>query len=232
MEAIQKTPDKLVLRIEANETLANAIRRSVPEIPVLAIEEVEFYKNDSALYDEIVSHRLGLVPLKTEKSMSAKTKVEFKLSKEGPCTVYAEDMQGSADIIYPKIPITILGKGHKLELVATATLGKGIEHAKYIPGLCYYRHILEVKSTPEIDAIIQKSRTGLITPEKKASKWLCDISDAEAKAIEEIDQESIKDTDEMLLIIESYGSLPAKDILLKAVKALEENLDEFEKALK
>ena len=130
MEIIENTKERVVLRMEANESLANAIRRSVSEVPTLAIDEVEIFKNDSALYDEIVSHRLGLVPLKTEKSMSKKTKIEFKLSKKGPCTVYSGDLDGAGEVIYKNIPITILGKEHKLELVATAILGTALEHAK------------------------------------------------------------------------------------------------------
>ena len=88
MEIIENNKEKLVLRIDSNEQLANAIRRSVSEVKTLAIDTVEIFKNDSALYDEILAHRLGLIPLKTEKSMSDKTKVDFKLTKTGPCTVY------------------------------------------------------------------------------------------------------------------------------------------------
>ncbi len=231
MEVVQKSDEKLILRMDANETLANAIRRSVSEIPTLAIDEVEVYKNDSALYDEILAHRLGLVPLKTEKSMSAKTKIDFKLSKTGPCTVYSGDLKGAADIVYEKIPITLLGEGHKIELLATARLGKGTDHAKHIPGLCYYRHLLEVKSSPEIDSIIQRSKSSF-KAEKKGSKWLCDLNGAEEKQISEIDKDAIKDSSEIVMIIESYGSMAAKDILIKAIEALSDNLDEFEKFLK
>ncbi len=142
--------------MQVSESLANAIRRSTAEVPTLAIDEVEIFKNDSALYDEMLAHRLGLVPLKTEKSMNAKTKIDLKLSKVGPCTVYSGDLTGSAEVVYGKIPLTILGEGHKLELVGTAILGKGIEHAKYIPGLAYYRHLINVKSSSEADKIIEK----------------------------------------------------------------------------
>jgi DNA-directed RNA polymerase subunit D len=232
METVMNTPEKLVLRIDANQPLANAIRRSLAEIPILAIDEVEIYKNDSALYDEVLAHRLGLIPLKTEKSMSSKTKVDFKLSKKGPCTVYAEDLQGAGKIIEPGIPITILNEGHQLELVATARLGLGINHAKHIPGLCYYRHLLEIKSSLQSDKIIQSSKAGLIKPEKKGQKWICDLNDAELKEIEQVDKDSIQDSNEMLLIVESYGNLPAKDILTQAIKALESNLDDFEKKIK
>ncbi len=231
MEVIEKSDQKIVLRTEANEALANAIRRSVSEIPTLAIDEVEMYKNDSALYDEVLAHRLGLVCLKTEKSMTSKTKIDFKLSKTGPCTVYSGDLSGAADIVYDKIPLTILGEGSKLELVATAKLGRGIEHSKHTPGLFYYRHLLEVKSSPQIDAIVQKSKS-LIKPEKKGSKWLCDLNGAEEKAIEDIDKQATTDSNEIVLVIESYGNMPAKDILLKAIEALSDNLDDFQKQLK
>lgn len=217
--------------MSANESLANAIRRSVAEVPVLAIDEVEIFKNDSALYDEILAHRLGLVPLKTEKGMSSKTKIELKISKVGPCTIYSGDLQGSADVVYDKIPLTILGDGHKLELVATAVLGKGVEHAKYNPGLCYYRHLLEVTSSSEIDEVVKNAKS-FIKSEKKGSKWICDLKDADIDKINSLNKDAIKDSDEMLFVIESYGQMDAKDIFIKAVEALEDNLDEFEKLIK
>ena len=231
MEIVDISNEKLILKGEISESLANSIRRSISEIPTLAVDEVEIFKNDSALYDELLAHRIGLVPLKTAKSMTGKTKIDFKLSKTGPCTVYSEDLQGPEDVVYGKIPITILGEGYKLELVATATLGLGIEHAKYVPGLCYYRHILEVKSSPEVDKIIQGSK-GLIKPEKKGTKWICDLNDAEIDKIKEKHKDDVNDTKELILIIESYGNMPAKDIMAGAIKALTSNLDEFEKALK
>ena len=231
METLENTKEKLILRIEANEPLVNAIRRSLSEIPTLAIEEVEIYKNDSALYDEVLANRLGLIPLKTEKSMTGKTKIDFKLSKKGPCTVYAEDLQGPAEVIHKKIPITLLGENHKLELMATAALGKGVEHAKHVPGLCYYRHILEVKSSSQTDKIVEKSR-GLVRAQKKGSKWLCDLNDAEINEIEKTDKNAIYDSDELIFVIESFGNMPAKDILTGAVKALESNLSSFEKEVK
>lgn len=231
METIQNTAEKLVLRIPANETLANAIRRSLSEIPTLAIDEVEIYKNDSALYDEIIANRLGQVPLKTEKSMSSKTSIDFKLSKKGPGTVYAEDLEGSATVVCPKIPLTLLGDNHKLELTATAKLGIGKEHARHIPGLCFYRHLLEVKSSPQIDKVIEAS-DGLVKAEKKGGKWICDLNEAEINKVERIERGAIADSNELVFVIESYGNMPAKDILSEAVKALEKDLDEFEKELK
>lgn len=232
MEIIQDTPEKFIITLETNESLANAIRRSVLEIPILAIDEVEIFKNDSALYDEVLAHRLGLVPLKTEKSMNAKTSIDLKLSKTGPCTVYAGDLKGQADILYDKIPLTILGEDAKLELVATARLGKGTEHAKHIPGMCFYCHVLEVKSSPQIDKIIQSSNSGMIKVEKKGDKWLCNLNEAEIHQIEQISKNAISDSSTLIFVVESYGNISAKDIFLNAIKALELNLDSFEKEIK
>jgi len=232
MELIENSNKMLVIRMDANESLANALRRTVVEVPVLAIDEVEIYKNDSALYDEVLAHRLGLIPLKTESNMTEKTSVEFKLTKKGPCTVYSGDLNGSGEVVFDKIPLTILGDDGKLELVATAKLGKGVDHAKYIPGLCYYRHILEITSSPKIDSIIKDSK-GLIKAEKKGSKWVCDLLEGEIEdVIIAAGKEAISNSSEILFVIESFGNMPAKDILAKTIKALSANLAEFEKEIK
>jgi len=232
MEIITNTPEKLVLKLDIKEGLANSIRRSVSEIPALAIDEVEIFKNDSALYDEMLSHRLGLVPLKTERNMNEKTKIDLKLSKVGPCTVYSGDLDGNADVIYDKIPLTILGEGHKLELVATAVLGRGIEHAKYVPGIAYYRHVQEIKSGKEIDNIVQSAKHGLIKTEKKGNKWVCDLNDSVVNEISGIDKDAVNETNELIFVVESYGGMSAKDIFINSIEVLKSNLDEFEKALK
>ena len=231
MELVKKTTELLVLRMDGNESLANALRRSVAEVPTLAIDEIEVFKNDSVLYDEMLALRLGLVPLKTERGMTKKTKIDLKLSKTGAGTVYASDLDGNAEPVYGNIPLVYLGEGHKLELVATAVLGKGVEHAKFTPGLCYYRHIVEVKSSPNADEIVKNSK-GLIAPEKKGSKWICDLNESEVEKIEGLEKGAVSPVDEMLFIIESYGNMDAKDILTKAIAALEDNLKVFEKSLK
>jgi DNA-directed RNA polymerase subunit D len=231
MEVLSKTPQKLVMRLDVSESLANAVRRSVSEVPTLAISEVEIFKNDSALYDELLSHRLGLVPLKTEKSMNEKTVVELKIKKSGPGIVYSEDLQGDAEVVEAKIPLVLLGAGHQLELIATATLGKGVTHAKHIPGLCYYRHLLEVTSSAEIDKIVQKSK-GEVKPEKKGSKWICDLREADVDAIKALDKDAVKDLDDLVFVVESYGSMPAESIFQKSIEALSDNASEFLKELK
>ncbi|MBW2995638.1 hypothetical protein KY312_04760 [Candidatus Woesearchaeota archaeon] len=68
IEILEKKQNLLKFLIKNNETAyVNSMRRMIiDEVPVMAIEDVEFKKNDSILYDEMVSHRLGLIPLTTD----------------------------------------------------------------------------------------------------------------------------------------------------------------------
>ena len=52
---------------DTTPAFANTLRRiMIDEVPTMAVEDVEFRKNNSILYDEIIAHRLGLTPLTTD----------------------------------------------------------------------------------------------------------------------------------------------------------------------
>ncbi|MFH1501081.1 MAG: DNA-directed RNA polymerase subunit D [archaeon] len=246
MKIIQKSKDKVTFFSEMDESLANAIRRSALEVPILAVEEVEIFKNDSALYDEIIAHRLGLVPLVTDKTFTLKEKctckgkgcakctVQLKIALKGPKTVYSGDLKGKAKIVYDKIPIVILAENQELELVASATLGKGVDHAKYSPGLIYYRNLAEVQINKDCDSCkecIEACPHGLIKGEKKPSIdekeiWKCDLCEACIESCKTHGKNAItvKPSKEIVFFVESWGQLEAKDVLLKSIDALKDNL--------
>ena len=232
MEVIIKTPEKLIIRTDSNYSILNAVRRSVEEVPTLAIEEVEIFKNDSALYDEVLAHRIGLVPLKNEGKMTNKTTGSLSLKKGGPCTVYSGDFKGDLKVVYDTIPLTILEMDQEIEIVATAVVGTGLQHAKYVPGLIYYRHLFEVKSgNVKIDSIVQNSQE-VIKPEKKGSRWICDLGDSQVDEIKSLDKDSLSNSSEFLLIVESFGMFDAEKIFTKAIESLQKNVESFEESLK
>ncbi|HIK01628.1 TPA: DNA-directed RNA polymerase subunit D [archaeon] len=140
---VKKEDDVLEFTLEeSTSAFANAIRRIImSEIPVLAIRDVTFIDNGSALYDEVLSHRLGLIPLKTPARMRADTEVKYTLVKKGPCTVYSGDMKSSDSKLAPsdeKIPIVKLLEGQNIKLEATASLGTGKDHAKWQAAIASY----------------------------------------------------------------------------------------------
>ena len=210
-----KEKQKLSFNTDININLANAIRRSVLEIPIMAIDEVEIIKNDSALYDEILAHRLGLIPIKTVKSVK---ETKFKLKEIGPKTVYSNDIKPSINT-EEKIPIVILGENQEIQVVCDARLGKGIDHIKYSPGLIYYKHNL---NKDILDFVYVED--GKISFDDEELKR--ELSEEQVKKIK-----SIKESKELEFFIESWGQLEVKDIFIKAIDALEENLEKLNKVV-
>lgn len=250
IQKISKKEKKIKFLVkEINYSLANALRRSAQEIPVLAIDTVEFYKNDSALSDEILAHRLGLVPLKTDKGMNEKEKcnckgkgcikcsVAIKLKAIGPCTVYSKDLKlRGAEIIYSDMPLVILDKGQQLELVATATLGKGTEHAKYSPGLVYYNSYPLIESKGDCKPCIEICPRKAISEDKgkiKIDPIKCDMCEACVEKCRETGCEIkiIPSETDFIFTVESWGQLNPNEILISSTRAMQDNLKQLSKEI-
>lgn len=147
---------------DLDEAFANLIRRfAMDEVPTLAVDTVEFQDNSSALYDEMIAHRLGLIPIKTDlksydlpEDCSCKgagcakcsLKITLKSGKRGLVLASeAESEDPKCKFAYPDMPIVKLLAKQKLEFTATAVLGQGKNHAKWSPCLIFYKHVPEIK---------------------------------------------------------------------------------------
>ena len=168
IEVLEKNETNLRIMVkDADVTLMNALRRiALAEVPSMAIDEVVMIENSSILQDEIVSHRLGLTPLKTDLDTynlpeDCECKSEFGCpqcrvtltldveAKEGTRTVYSGELISENPDIMPvsdKIPLLKLAKGQKLKLEAYARLGKGKNHAKWQPtAVCAYKYYPKIE---------------------------------------------------------------------------------------
>ncbi len=243
----------------ANAAFANAIRRSaIEEVPVMAIEDIEFRNNSSVLYDEIVAHRIGLIPLTTDlKSYNlpdkckcggkgcAQCQLKLTLKVRGQGTVYASELKSTdpkVKPVYPKIPITKLLKGQKLELEATAILGKGKDHAKWCPGLVYYKlmPIIEIKkkcTNPEVGVeqcpqnVFEIKNNKLVLNKDNSLKChLCNacVDICEPKGAITLD----KNDKDFIFYVESWGQLEPKEIIDEALKIINDTSNEFIKEIK
>ncbi len=230
--------------INSSSAYVNALRRSIISlVPTLAIEEVEIQENTSALYDEVIGHRLGLLPLTTPpgeyKLRSefpddgvARAECEVKLTLEaiGPKTVYAEELVSKDPAVkcaYPKMIITKLLKDQRLKLEATANLGQGIEHAKWSPANAYYQYgsiITDGSKKIEVlpkDIIGLKSQEIFVTEDGK-------LSNPNIKADKPVVEKSKTN---FLFTIESWGQIPPKEILQQAIEQLNNQLELVSEAI-
>ena len=249
MKILEKNKEKIVFVEEMSESLANAVRRSALEIPIIAIDEVEFYKNDSVLYDEVLALRLGLLPLKNEKlelqencscngKGCGKCTLHLKLKAKGPCSVLASDLKGKAEVVYEDMLIVELAEGQELEFVATAKLGKGISHTKYSPGLVFYRNAAEISINKDCDKCnkcIEECPQKVLAMKKGVELvdiYKCDLCEACVETCKKHGKNAItiSPSKELVFFIESWGQMEAKDILAESVKALNDNLKKVEKA--
>lgn len=241
---------------EVTSSYINTLRRIMNvEVPTMAIDEINFLVNDSALYDEIIAHRLGLTPLRTDLESyelrekcsckgvgCAKCQLILTLKAKGPCTVYTSDLKSQDPKVVPvydKMPITKLTEGQVLELEATAKLGLGKEHIKFSPGLIYYQAYPEIKlrndiQNPEKYKEICPTHVYEVENNKLVVKNLlnCDLCMA---CVDVCNDDSIQvkgSKNDFIIFIESYGQLKAKEILETALKVFDEKLDELAKKMK
>lgn len=243
---------------DSTAAIINSIRRNaLVNVPTMAIEDVEFRKNSSILYDEMIAHRLGLLSLKTDiksYTLPGKCKCEGKgcahcqlkltLKAKGPAVVYASDIKSKDPKVIPvysKTPIVKLMKGQELELEATAVLGLGKDHIKWSPGLVYYKNkpnieiIKECENKEEVVSScpvkIFELKDGKMTLNKD-NVLKCHLCEACVDICRPKGAIKLEKTNDFIFYVESWGQLSAKDIIERALDAFDEQLDDFAKVLK
>ena len=252
----QQEKDRTILRVQgASPAYMNALRRTMmTEVPVLAVEDVEFRKNSSALYDEIISHRLGMLSIKTDAESynlpeeckcggagCAQCQVTMTLEASGPKTVYAEDIQSKdpkAKPVHGKAPIIKLLEGQEIELEATAVMGQGKRHSKWNPGLIHYKEYphLTVKKQPD-NAKALAEKYPEITEIKNGKLAIKEegllTNDVHEALVSEAGGAITLDyKDDYLLYIEPWEQLTAKEIVNGGLERLDKGLDEVKALIK
>lgn len=193
-----------VLFNAVDRTYANSIRRlAINAVPIMAIDDVVIHDNSSVLYDEIIAHRLGLIPLITDlegyvipEECSCKTNLGCSkcrvllvldaIATDDVKTVYSRDLISEDALVKPKIgniPIVKLAPSQKIKLEAYAKLGTGQDHAKW-----------------------QSASVSILT--------------------------ETDNSDEFILTIESSGALPPDQIILESMKILNRKLNDVVNSIK
>lgn len=181
----------------------NAIRRfAINEVPTMAVEEILIIENSSSMPNDVLAHRISLIPFISDidnyvapeectcgsKLGCEKCALRFILraeAKDEPVIVYSgdmipEDQNTKVRPVSPKIPIIKLARGQRIEMELYVRVGRGKKHAKW-----------------------QAAIASLYEPKEGGG-------------------------DKRILYVESIGSLPPRRILVEAAKILEKKAIKFE----
>lgn len=148
MEFIVKKDAEMRLELlvkGADLSIINSLRRiMIAEIPTLAIDIVRISKNTTILTDEMIAHRLGLLPLNYQSLDDEGCKVTFKnkagIEIEEWCADKLIFENSKVSVAFPDIPICKTAKEQELDLTCIVKRGTGDDHAKWSPvSACFFR---------------------------------------------------------------------------------------------
>jgi DNA-directed RNA polymerase subunit D len=259
VKTVELKDNKAVLKLEDTDVyFVNSLRRvMIAELPKLAIDDVIIYDNTSALFDELISHRLGLIPIPTnlqdlnfrnectcEGKGCPSCTVRYTLSKEGEGVVFSGDLQPevpSFAITETTIPIVELMKDQRVILEVEAVLGRGRDHAKWQVVLApRYRMETKIsvdkKRINDVKAFIEELPKDLV--ELKGDKL--ELKDLSKMATLEsyLDKNKVdyitinKDPSKLLFSFETDGSMSAKAALQESITILTKKYEEFRGLIK
>ena len=254
---------------ESSPEVVNALRRVLmSDIPKMAIDTVEFhlgpikdaegreYESVSPLFDEIVAHRLGLVPVPTDLTMREREKCEcggegcpscligYSLYKTGPCDVYSGDLAPLTEkdseirVKDDMIPLVRLGEGQAILVYAYAELGTGKKHAKWqVTNGVGYKYLPTVKidqskcdnggtCIPVCPKHVFASEGGKVKVVDERSCILC-MACTDTDVCKTRAIKVEGDTSKFVFEFETDGSLDAKTTLLKGLDILEQKFVNF-----
>ncbi len=245
------------LKFEMQDTtpvFANTLRRTmITKTNTLAIDTIDIHTNSSALYNEILAHRIGMIALKFKDTLKRtdectckgkgciNCEVKFILKKSGPCTVYSKDFKSTDRGVKPTtgdIIIVKLLEDQELNLEATARLGTWPEHAKWQSSNIGYQFYPELETSKDCDMCgicAKECPKSLIDTTKKIKlkdSYECDLC---GKCVDVCPKKALtltKDSTRIIFNIKSVSGMEPKDIVTNATKTLKSDLTTLSKELK
>jgi DNA-directed RNA polymerase subunit D len=244
------------IQILDKNNIAGALRRvMITEVPTMAIEWVDFFKNDSALSDEVIANRLGQIPLtfdrraynlqeecKCKGKGCSRCQVKLSLKKSGPNMAYAEDLKSRSKDVRPafgKTPIVELFEGQELKFEAIAQLGVGREHTKWQAAVVGYKNVPIISIDKNCDVCakcVQRCVKKVLRVESNKlvlkTPFECNMC---LQCVEACPKNAIKvvaDEKSFIFNVETASGLTPEQVVLDAIDVLEGKATEFNKKLR
>ena len=253
IEVRSQSDDEMVFIVrDAEVPFINAIRRvAMVNVPKIAIEDVNIIRNDSAMFNEVLAHRLGLTPLVSDldalEGLSLPEDddwgeytngIMFHLNEVGPKVVYSKDLISSDSKIKPVYDT--------IPLVKLKEVGYGKEHAKWMPTtVCAYKQYPEITFNDDVEIdydCAQACPRGILKSDRR-SKKIKIVEEHENSPLIGVEncamcKSCVRASDngyinvgfkpnDFIFRIETDGAMPPKEVLLKACDVLGEKADKF-----
>lgn len=126
--------DKKALLLQFNDcvqpSFSSALRRSLLlDVPSLAVEKVNVFKNTTTFPCEMIAQRLALIPLNKHVHEDDK----FEIEADGPCHLYSDaiTINGCKGGFTKGILIARLATGQRLKMNGSLKKASGSEHARF-----------------------------------------------------------------------------------------------------
>ncbi|MBN1683506.1 DNA-directed RNA polymerase subunit D [Candidatus Bathyarchaeota archaeon] len=241
---------------ECDAAFVNALRRTMlAEVPTMAIEDIFYFDNSSVIPDEVLAHRIGLVPLKTDLDNyllpekcdceaelgCPKCRVTLNLNVEANeedviVSVYSGDIKSVDPNIVPVSQNILLAKlalGQAIRFEAYAQLNKGKVHSKFSPvSMAIFNNIAEfdVEDNEIAAKCVEEAPKGVLLENGKIKVINVQTFNKSPTCKSLLKEKSLINymkNDEYIFTIESTGSLSPKQIVNESVKILTEKLQEL-----
>lgn len=216
---------------EVDPSIVSAIRRTIiTDIPVVGFRgeenpSIEILKNNGPLHNEILLHRIGLIPIHfTEEEVESfgADDYEFEIHVDNPSNtmlnVTTKDIQVTRNgkelstkdtlrlfpansISKQHILITRLRRGESLHVKGKAVLDTARSHASFSPGFC--------TAFPMMDPVLAVQANTILDKERAYSR------------------NEFGDPTVFEMTIESECGLKPKYLVLKAIEILKQKLNQF-----
>ena len=229
---------------DVSAAFANGLRRAmVGDVPSMAIDTVDVYENNSVMFDEVLSLRLGLVPLTTDLDSyvlpdecscegEGCTNCEVALTldvsaEDDERTAYSGDLESEDPAVEPvhdEVPLIELKPGQVVALECTARLGRGRDHAKNQAGVSVgYSHLKRVVEDGSYDERVLRGTV------ETADGDIVEMSEHDNLVDEAFDGDvGFEDVDDAFVFsVESDGSLPVEELVARAAESLEDRASEL-----